>query len=168
VRWFVPTAQCGPEERRHGLRRSIAEQSAAADCQKPPLVPRCGFRQRLSASVGLLLRSLVSWRGLEKNEAVAWLSEASHTVAPASSPHGQPVPGLAAGVASDSGRAVAQAEQWSRACWAVRLGVCARPHCLPHARVWLGLCPRHGGKSLVWGGWRRVRHRVRVGGYGPA
>jgi hypothetical protein len=36
-----------------GEAHNTAEQGAAPDCQKPTLVPRCGFRQQVSLGVRL-------------------------------------------------------------------------------------------------------------------
>ena len=51
------------------MTRGLAEQARAADCLQRPL--RSRFRQRLTRSVGLLLRSLASWRGPEKTQTKA-------------------------------------------------------------------------------------------------
>ena len=45
--------QAGFTKSRRASCRGLAEQGCAADCQKPPLLRRCGFHQRLTPRVGV-------------------------------------------------------------------------------------------------------------------
>ena len=144
---------------------SGAQQGRAADCLQPPLLRRCGFRQQLTPSVGLLGAALLPRVARGKS---------------------RPCP--TAGTPPAGRCAATRADRESRTRWRVRcrpqhaggavvvasapaaawLVACAGPRWCRRARVWPVSRPRPPGDGRRVEGRRLPLRRGRVGGSSPA